>query len=270
MRRLSAAYVRVRVTGGEPLVRRGIVDICRRISAIPGVEELDMTTNGVLLPKLAAELKTAGVKRLNISLDTLKPDKFKHITRCGNLDEALRGIDAAFEAGYDMIKINTVLIGGVNDDEIPAFVDMTRDRNIHVRFIELMPIGESAEWSHERFISNSCVLEKIPQLEKAGSSGVAQLYRLPGAPGTVGLISPISSHFCPTCNRIRITADGKLKPCLHSADEVDLRGLHGEALVDTISQAVGAKPLRHLLDENDKRLQPAEYERNRRLAICRN
>ena len=243
---------KVRVTGGEPLVRRGIVDICRRISAIPGVEELDMTTNGVLLPKLAVELKKAGVKRLNISLDTLNPDKYKHITRCGNLDEALRGIDAAFEAGYDMIKINTVLIGGVNDDEIPAFVNMTRDKNIHVRFIELMPIGESAEWSHERFISNSCVLEKIPQLEKAGSSGVAQLYRLPGAPGTVGLISPISSHFCPTCNRIRITADGKLKPCLHSADEVDLRGLHGEALVDTISQAIGAKPLRHLLDENDK------------------
>ena len=243
---------KVRVTGGEPLVRRGIVDICRRISAIPGVEELDMTTNGVLLPKLAVELKKAGVKRLNISLDTLNPDKYRHITRCGNLDEALRGIDAAFEAGYDMIKINTVLIGGVNDDEIPAFVNMTRDKNIHVRFIELMPIGESAEWSHERFISNSCVLEKIPQLEKAGSSGVAQLYRLPGAPGTVGLISPISSHFCPTCNRIRITADGKLKPCLHSADEVDLRGLHGEALVDTISQAIGAKPLRHLLDENDK------------------
>ncbi len=243
---------KVRVTGGEPLVRRGIVDICRRISAIPGVEELDMTTNGVLLPKLAVELKKAGVKRLNISLDTLNPDKYRHITRCGNLDEALRGIDAAFEAGYDMIKINTVLIGGVNDDEIPAFVNMTRDKNIHVRFIELMPIGESAEWSHERFISNSCVLEKIPQLEKAGSSGVAQLYRMPGAPGTVGLISPISSHFCPTCNRIRITADGKLKPCLHSADEVDLRGLHGEALVDTISQAIGAKPLRHLLDENDK------------------
>jgi cyclic pyranopterin phosphate synthase len=233
-------------------VRRGILDICRRISAIPEITELDMTTNGTLLPKYAAALKAAGVDRLNISLDTLDPEKYKSITRCGEFQEAIDGIDAAFEAGFDNIKINAVLIGGVNDDEIPAFVEMTRNKSIHVRFIELMPIGESAGWSREKFISNSRVLEVVPALEKAGTSGVAQLYRLPGGRGTVGLISPISSHFCPTCNRIRITSDGKLKPCLHSAEEVDLRGLHGEQLVGTIAAAIGGKPQKHLLDENDK------------------
>ena len=243
---------KIRVTGGEPLVRRGIIDICSRISANPEVEELCITTNGTMLPKYAVALRKAGVNRLNISLDTLDPEKYKTITRCGQLKDALDGIDAAFEAGFDHIKINTVLIGGVNDDEIPAFVEMTRDKNIHVRFIELMPIGECAAWSHEQFISNSKVLEIMPDLTKVGVSGVAQLYRLPEGRGTVGLISPISSHFCPSCNRIRITADGKLKPCLHSADEVDLKGLRGEQLVDTIANAVKNKPQKHLLDENDK------------------
>ncbi len=246
----SCGIRKVRITGGEPLVRKGIVDICRRISAIPEVTELCMTTNGTLLPKYAQELKKAGVDRLNISLDTLKPEKYREITRCGELKEALGGIDAAFEAGYETLKLNIVLIGGVNDDEIPAFVEMTRDKNIHVRFIELMPIGECAGWSRERFSSNTEVLKAVPELMKEGISGVAQLYRLPDGIGTVGLISPISSHFCPTCNRIRITSDGKLKPCLHSADEVDLKGLHGERLVKTIAEAIKAKPQKHLLDEN--------------------
>ena len=242
---------KVRITGGEPLVRKGIIDICRRISEIPGIKEVDMTTNGTLLPKYASKLKEAGVKRLNISLDTLDAKKYKEITRCGSLEEVLDGINVAVEAGFDNIKINIVLIGGVNDNEIPAFVEMTRDKKIHVRFIELMPIGECAGWSRERFISNDAVLDKIPELTSEGVSGVAQLYRLPGGQGTVGLISPISSHFCPTCNRIRITSDGKLKPCLHSADEVDLKGLHGQKLADVIAGAISSKPLKHLLDEND-------------------
>jgi cyclic pyranopterin phosphate synthase len=243
---------KVRVTGGEPLVRRGIVDICRRISAIPEIEELCMTTNGTLLPKYARELKSAGVDRLNISLDTLDPGKYREITRMGELKDALDGIDAALEAGFDDLKLNAVLIGGVNDDEIPAFVEMTRDKNIHVRFIELMPIGECAGWSRERFIGNSAVLEAVPELIETGTSGVARLYRLPGGRGTVGLISPISAHFCPACNRIRVTADGKLKACLHSADEVNLRGLHGAQLVDTIRGAVAQKPLKHKLSEDAK------------------
>ena len=241
---------KVRVTGGEPLVRKGIIDICQRISAIPDIKELCITTNGTLLPKYASELRKAGVNRLNISLDTLKSEKYREVTRCGELNEVLSGIDAAMKAGFDNIKINTVLIGGVNDDEVPAFVEMTRDKNIHVRFIELMPIGECAGWSRERFISNNSVLEKIPELTSEGSSGVAQTYRLPGGKGTVGLISPISSHFCPTCNRIRVTADGKLKPCLHSADEVNLKGLHDGQLVDTIAEAVRNKPQKHQLTEN--------------------
>jgi cyclic pyranopterin phosphate synthase len=243
---------KVRVTGGEPLVRRGIVDICRRIAAIPQVEELCMTTNGTLLTTYAAQLKEAGVSRLNISLDTLDPEKYAMITRGGRLADTLDGIDAAVKAGFRNIKINAVLMGGINDAEIRALLELTRKESVHVRFIELMPIGECAGWSHERFISNSSVLEAAPELVDAGSAGVAKLYRLPGGSGTVGLISPISSHFCPTCNRIRVTADGKLKPCLHSADEVDLRGLHGQALIDTIKNAVVIKPRRHHLDEDDK------------------
>jgi cyclic pyranopterin phosphate synthase len=241
---------KVRVTGGEPLVRRGIVDICRRISAIPGIEELCMTTNGTLLPRFARELKSAGVGRLNISLDTLDPEKYRQITRCGELKDALDGIDAALEAGYDNLKLNAVLIGGVNDGEIPAFVELTRERNIHVRFIELMPIGECAGWNRERFIGNAAVLKAAPELVETGTSGVARLYRLPEGRGTVGLISPISSHFCPACNRIRITADGKLKACLHSADEVNIKGLRGTRLVDTIREAVKQKPLKHMLSED--------------------
>lgn len=241
---------KVRVTGGEPLVRKGIIDICKRITAIPEVEELCITTNGTLLPQYAAQLKAAGVKRLNISLDTLDEEKYKMITRNGSLKDALDGINAALDAGFDNIKINAVLMGGVNDAEVPALLELTRSKNINVRFIELMPIGECAGWSHERFISNSKVLEIAPELEDIGSSGVAKLYRLPGGIGTVGLISPISSHFCPSCNRIRVTADGKLKPCLHSADEVDLRGLHGQTLVDTIRSAVRIKPQKHHLDKD--------------------
>ena len=238
---------KVRVTGGEPLVRRGIIEICRRIAAIPDVQELCITTNGTLLHRYASQLREAGVSRLNISLDTLDGDKYANITRV-EPERYSDGIDAALDAGFDNIKINTVLMGGVNDDEIPAMVALTK-KNINVRFIELMPIGECAGWSKDRFISNSKVLEMVPELSEVGSSGVAKLYRLPGATGTVGLISPISSHFCPTCNRIRVTSDGKLKPCLHSSDEVNLRGLHGQALVDTIRSAVRIKPKQHHLDE---------------------
>lgn len=242
---------KVRVTGGEPLVRRGIVEICRRIAAIPEVEELCMTTNGALLNKYASPLREAGVDRLNISLDTLDPEKYRMITRSGRLADTLAGIDAAVQAGFNNIKINAVLIGGVNDSEIRQLLELTY-KNVNVRFIELMPIGECAGWSHERFISNSKVLEAAPELREVGSSGVAKLYRLPGGSGTVGLISPISSHFCPTCNRIRVTADGKLKPCLHSAEEVNLRGLHGQELIETIKNAIAIKPRRHHLDESEK------------------
>lgn len=238
---------KIRVTGGEPLVRRGIDEICEKLAAIPGVEELCMTTNGVLLPNYAKKLYKAGVTRLNISLDTMDPEKFASITRMGRLEDVMEGLRAAEAAGFDKIKINVVLMGGINDDEIPAFVELTRNKDMQVRFIELMPIGQCAEWDKSRFLSGQAVLRAVPELEEAGTVGVARLYRLPGGKGAVGLINPLSQHFCPDCNRIRITADGKLKPCLHSAQEIDLRGLDQAQMRQTIRAAIGEKPRRHEL-----------------------
>jgi cyclic pyranopterin phosphate synthase len=239
---------KVRITGGEPLVRPGIVGLCRCLAGIPGLGELCMTTNGTLLPRFAHELRTSGVTRLNVSLDTLDPEKYRRITRLGNLDQALDGLRAAQEAGFARLKLNCVLLGGVNDGEIADFVALTKGRDIEVRFIELMPMGECAGWDEGRFLSNSAVLEAVPALESIGTSGVAKLYRVKGWRGTVGLISPVTDHFCPACNRLRLTADGKLKPCLHSVLEIPVRGLHGEALEQAICTAVREKPLRHHLD----------------------
>ena len=247
----ACGITKVRVTGGEPLVRKGIVDICRRISEIPGIHELCMTTNGILLPKYAGELKEAGVKRLNISLDSIDPETYRAITRTGTLENALAGVEAALETGFDSVKINAVLIGGVNSGEIRSLLDLTRRYNINVRFIEVMPIGECADWAESRFLSTSHVLKIAPELRDAGVDGVAKLYKLPDGIGTIGLISPISSHFCPTCNRLRVAADGMLKPCLHSAEEINLRGLSGAELESAIRSAISNKPLKHRLDAGE-------------------
>ena len=236
---------KIRLTGGEPLVRRGIVDLCRRLDAIQGVEDLSMTTNGILLPPLAKELYQAGIHRINISLDTLDADRYRAMTRGGSLASALAGIRAAAEAGMSPIKINTVLIGGVNDSEIPALVALTQQFPLEVRFIEYMPIGRAAPFGPEAYLCNHVVLEKVPELRQEGNSGVAKLYRLPGALGRVGLISPLSCAFCGNCDRLRLTADGKLKPCLHSGVEIPLRGLHGESLQAAILEAVRGKPAQH-------------------------
>lgn len=236
---------KVRVTGGEPLVRKGCVELCRDISKIPGIREVTLTTNGILLEKYAQGLKDAGISRVNISLDTLDPEKYKKITGGGTLDSALRGIQAAKQAGLSPIKINTVLIGGFNDDEITSFVDLTRDAPIELRFIELMPIG-STEFGENAYLSGDAVLEAVPELwPLRQDDGVARLYQLPGARGKVGLISPLSRHFCAACNRLRLTSEGALKPCLHSAQEISLRGLHGEELKATILAAAKAKPKMH-------------------------
>jgi len=240
---------KIRLTGGEPLVRADIVEICRRVSETPGITELCLTTNGILLPKFVDELKTSGVTRLNISLDSLDPVTYKDITRNGTLEGALSGVYAALDRGFKAVKINAVLIGGVNDNEILSLLELTRKHNAHVRFIEMMPIGETADWAETRFVSVDKVKEIASELVEIGSEGVAQLYRLPDGLGTVGLISPISSHFCPTCNRIRVASDGKLKPCLHSPDEIDLRGLSGKALEDAIHLAIYDKPFKHKLDD---------------------
>lgn len=239
---------KVRITGGEPLIRKSIETLIEKINHIPGITDIGLTTNATLLSKKAKALYEAGVKRINVSLDTLNEKKYKEITRTGNLADALQGIEAAREAGFEPIKINTVLIGGVNDDEILDFVNFGEEKGIHVRFIEIMPIGLCDQWNKERFISNEKVLEAVPDLEYVGEDGVARIYQRPGSKMTVGLISPISSHFCPDCNKIRITADGKLKPCLHSADEIQLKGKTGAELKTALINGIEGKPYAHKID----------------------
>ena len=239
---------KIRLTGGEPLVRRGLLTLCRSLSALPGLEELCLTTNGAQLKTFAAPLRAAGVSRLNISLDSLQPEKFTCLTRRGNLQDTLDGIAAAEAAGFDRLKLNCVLLGGVNDDEIGDFLRLTEDHPWEVRFIELMPMGPCAHWGAERFLPASVILERFPALRPLPEDGgVARRYQLPGAQGTVGLISPLSCDFCARCRRLRVTADGRLLPCLHGKAERDLRGLHGEDLRQALLAGAMAKPLRHHL-----------------------
>ena len=235
---------KLRLTGGEPLVKKNILSICRRLAAVPGIEEICLTTNGVLLREYAGALQEAGVARLNISLDTLDANKFRDITRGGDLQAVLAGIDAALAAGYRKIKINAVLMGGFNDDEIGALAELTRERSIDVRFIELMPMVDKG-YQDFAYLPASVVLDTLPELEELKADGVARLYRLPGAVGSVGLISPVSDNFCAGCNRIRLTADGKFKPCLHAAAEYSVKGLDLAGMQRQFAQAVLAKPREH-------------------------
>ncbi len=247
---------KIRLTGGEPLVRKGIVDLIRRLSLLEGVKDLAMTTNGILLEEMAEDLKEAGLKRLNISLDTLDQAKYKKITRGGDLARVFRGIEKAKKAGIYPLKINTVLIGGFNDDEIEDFANLTKNEALDVRFIELMPIGQAADWAEKNFISNNEVLRVAGNLipvRKADISSPATYYRLPGAMGKVGLINPISCKFCEHCNRIRLTSTGKLKLCLHSDEEVDLKDYIGKDrdLKDVILSAIDKKEEAHRLENRD-------------------
>lgn len=239
---------KLRITGGEPLVRSDIIELSRALVSIPGVEDIAITTNGTLLEDKAQALFDAGIKRINISLDTLDAEKYAAISRGGKLSDAMRGIRAALAAGMSPVKINTVLIGGFNDDEIEALARLSVDYPVDVRFIELMPIGFAAPYGKEAYISNETVLRKLPWLEplEREKGTVAKLYKIPGAKGRVGLISPLSNHFCAECNRLRLTADGCLKPCLHSAEEIPVRGLHGDELKETILTAVSHKPQMHV------------------------
>lgn len=242
----SLGIRKVRITGGEPLVKKNIVSICRRTAAVEGIREVCLTTNGTLLPALAAPLRQAGVTRVNISLDTLEDEKYTYITRRGTLQQALDGIRAALDAGFEKVKINTVLIGGFNDDEILSLADLTRSLPVDVRFIELMPMYDSGDFSASAFRSCDTVLQALPEAEPAQpDGGVARLYHLPGALGNIGLIRPISEHFCAACNRLRLTADGKLKPCLHSGDEYSIKGLSKEQMAEQMRAAILAKPQWH-------------------------
>ena len=235
---------KLRITGGEPLVRRGAVELCRRLGRIPGVEDLSLTTNGALLAPLAAELRETGVRRVNVSLDTLDPEKFRAITRGGELADCLAGIRAALDCGMDPVKLNVVLIGGFNDGEIPALAALSAAWGVEVRFIELMPIGHTVPFGPEAHLPVDEVLRRLEGWTAEGTEGVARMFRLLDG-GRIGLISPLSCRFCADCNRLRLTADGCLKPCLHSREEISVRGLHGEALRSAILAAAAAKPADH-------------------------
>lgn len=239
----SLGISKVRITGGEPLIKKNIRSICRNTAAVPGIREVCLTTNGTLLPPLAADLRADGVRRVNLSLDTLDPDKYARITRRGSLSEALAGLEAALAAGFDRVKINAVLIGGFNDDEIPALANLTRQYPVDVRFIELMPMTPG--FGPEAFVPSGLVLERLPEAQPVCDDGVARLYRLPGALGRIGLIQPVSAHFCGSCNRLRLTADGKLKPCLHSALEFSIKGLDDAGMERQFRAAIAAKPAWH-------------------------
>ncbi len=241
----SLGIRKVRITGGEPLIKKNIVSLCGAVAALDGIEELCITTNGILLPQLARPLKEAGVSRLNISLDTLDPEKFAYITRVGKLEEAMAGIEAALDAGFEKVKINAVLIGGFNTDEIRGLAELTLRYPVDMRFIEMMPMYDSGDFGPECFVPYTVVNETLPELEPEGTGGVARLYRLPGGLGNVGLISPVSAHFCTECNRLRLTADGKVKPCLHGRDEYPLKGLDYEGMVEQFRNAVYGKPKWH-------------------------
>ena len=263
----ALGVTKVRITGGEPTVRAGIVDFVGMLAQVPGLDDISMTTNGITLPGLAGQLREAGLKRVNISLDTLKPDRFNAITRVGRLDDVMSGIQAAQDAGLTPVKINTVVMQGLNDDEIADLARLSLERDLHVRFIELMPFNDfhcslGQGEVQPTFVPSEQVMEEVEEvlgkLEVAKpplGNGPARYYRLPGAKGTVGFISPLSEgHFCTSCNRVRLTSEGKLRPCLLNDMETDLMpalqsGASREELKALIMKVVCDKPPHHLLCE---------------------
>lgn len=252
---VNLGFQKIRITGGEPLIRKGIIDAIDQIAQLKsrGLKDLGLTTNGTLLSRYADELKKAGLTRVNISLDSLDSEKYSQITRGGKLSDVLEGIQAAKEAKLLPLKINVVLIGGFNDDEIEEFVNLTREDDVEVRFIELMPIGEASRWDQEHFLTGTEILKRVPQLMPLvfkGLGAVARLYKLPNSKGRVGIISPLSHHFCNYCNRIRITPDGKLKPCLHSDHELDIRN-YGDDYERFLLDGIYTKPNRHYIQNEN-------------------
>lgn len=267
----------VRLTGGEPLVRRGVVDLVREIARTPGIEDVALTTNGALLPKYAQDLKSAGLCRVNISLDTLDAEKFKMLTRRGELKETLAGIDAAFEVGFNPIKLNVVAIRGLEQNFF-EFATLSVDKPLHIRFIEYMPVGHSAGldgcgWGPSDVVPVEEIIKSIndeadklsvPRILplngklKPEGAGPADYYSFPAAEGTVGFISAISNHFCSSCNRLRLTADGKLRPCLFSDLEFDVRqalrnNASDDAIREVFLQTLSQKPDAHHNKKNTER-----------------
>jgi len=254
---------KIRLTGGEPLVRLGIVDLVAMLAQVPGIDDLSMTTNGTLLADKAEALAIAGLNRVNVSLDTLKPDRFHYITRRGKLDDVLQGIEAAKIAGLKPVKINMVVVRGVNEDEVVDFARLTVDEGWHVRYIEMMPIGGDLTWSGDDHVPvheiQTWITEAIGPLQPAAmkrGNGPARYYHIAGSEkGTIGFISPVTEHFCDQCNRLRLTADGRLRPCLLSDVELDLRSIlrsnaSMESIRESLKESIRLKPRQHCLEEH--------------------
>jgi len=252
---------KIRLTGGEPLARLGIVDLVALLARVPGIDDLSMTTNGTLLADKAAALVEAGLDRVNVSLDTLKPDRFSQITRRGHLEDALRGIEAAKCAGLNPVKVNMVVIRGLNDDEVVDFARLTLSEGWHVRYIEMMPLGANPDWDASQHVPmreiQTRVTEALGPLQPATvlkGNGPAKYHRIAGAKeGTIGFISPVTEHFCNWCNRLRLTADGRLRPCLLSDTELDVRsivrsGKDVAAVRELLQEAIRLKPRQHHLE----------------------
>ena len=248
---------KVRLTGGEPLIRKGFIDFLQKLHDIEGLEEITLTTNGVLLKELANDIKACGIQRLNVSLDTLKPERFLKITGRDYFDRVWEGILEAEQLGFAPIKINVVAIKGFNDDEIPDFARLTLEKPFHVRFIEIMPIGEDNSWSQDKFISQEDILDKIktvgdlkPIHRRHSLDGPARRFILDKGKGELGVIGSLSNHFCNICNRLRLTADGQLRSCLFSDKEFDIKSLlrNGKgdpAILELIETAIKEKPKNH-------------------------
>lgn len=252
---------KVRLTGGEPLVRLGITDLIRQINNLPEINDIAITTNGVLLKQMAKELQQAGLKRVNVSLDSLDPSCYQKVTRYDAFNKVIAGIEEALKLGMHPVKINTVVIRTVNLQEVLDFARWTIEAPVHVRFIELMPIGTSSPWAGEHYVPTSEIkgiitsnLGTMTEVFKLEGGGPAKYYRLPGALGTIGFISAISNHFCAKCNRLRLTANGKLRPCLFDKHEVDIKtplraGASTEELAGIIARAIALKPDKHHMQQ---------------------
>ncbi|MDB5072889.1 MAG: hypothetical protein JWM87_4000 [Candidatus Eremiobacteraeota bacterium] len=249
----------IRLTGGEPLIRRDLDHLVAMIAAVPGIDDIALSTNGLLLEQQAPALAAAGLRRVNVSLDTLHEDRFTAIARRPGLHRVLAGIDAAIAHGLGPVKINCVVMRGANDDELESFARMTRERAVHIRFIEVMPVHDNVEMQKDAWVSSDEVLTRLGALGELHAvpnphgNGPARTFAYDGAPGTVGVISPLAHDYCETCNRVRLSADGRLKLCLFGDNMIDLRtplrtGGGEEAIVDILRASMHVKPERHHLD----------------------
>lgn len=264
---VNLGVTKVRITGGEPLARKGVVDFIKKLREIKKLEDISLTTNGFFLSEYAEKLKDAGLNRVNISLDSLQEEKYKRITRGGSLEKALKGIDSALKAGLLPIKINTVLIRGINDDEVEDFVRLTLERPLNIRFIEFMPSGEELKDNYrDKFISVLEIKESLAEkysfrpIDINSGNGPAKYYQIKNGQGTIGFITALSQHFCKNCNRIRLTSEGKLRPCLFSNKEVDIKQairntktddkiIRSKIIRNNILEAISIKTEGHKLNE---------------------